>query len=135
MAEAYQGILRWSLAHKLATVGLAVGIFVTSVFMVPLLGTEFVPKADYSETTLNFYTPVGSSLEVTEAKARQVEAIVREFPEVATRFRPSTPAIRAGQDLRLDLRAHGGPQGPRRAASTRCPACCANASSRCPASR
>ena len=54
----------------------------TSIFMVPLLGTEFVPKADFSETTLNFYTPVGSSLEATEAKARQVEAIVREFPEV-----------------------------------------------------
>ncbi|MEO6017549.1 MAG: efflux RND transporter permease subunit, partial [Polaromonas sp.] len=35
-----------------------------------------------SETSLNFYTPVGSSLEATEAKARQVEAIVREFPEV-----------------------------------------------------
>ncbi len=83
MGDAYQGILRWSLAHKLSTVLLAVAIFVTSIFMVPLLGTEFVPKADFSETTLNFYTPVGSSLEVTEAKARQVESIVREFPEVA----------------------------------------------------
>ena len=50
--------------------------------MVPLLGTEFVPKADFSETTLSFYTPVGSSMEATEAKARQVETIVREFPEV-----------------------------------------------------
>lgn len=82
LADGYQGILRWSLKHKLATVGLAVVIFVSSIFMVPLLGTEFVPKADFSETSLNFYTPVGSSLETTEAKARQVEAIVREFPEV-----------------------------------------------------
>ncbi len=82
LAEGYQAILRWSLAHKLATVGMAVVIFVTSIFMVPLLGTEFVPKADYSETSLNFHTPVGSSLEATEAKARQVEAILREFPEV-----------------------------------------------------
>ncbi|MDF2464276.1 MAG: AcrB/AcrD/AcrF family protein [Ramlibacter sp.] len=81
-AEAYQGILRWSLVHKLATVLLAVAVFATSVVMVPLLGTEFVPKADFSETSLNFYTPVGSSLEATEAKARQVESILREFPEV-----------------------------------------------------
>ena len=50
--------------------------------MVPLLGTEFVPKADFSETTVNFYTPVGSSLEATEAKAKQVEGILRELPEV-----------------------------------------------------
>jgi HAE1 family hydrophobic/amphiphilic exporter-1 len=41
-----------------------------------------VPKADFSETAINFYTPVGSSLEVTEAKARQVEAVLREMPEV-----------------------------------------------------
>ena len=82
MAESYQVILRWSLQHKLATVLLAVGVFITSILMVPLLGTEFVPKADYSETSLNFHTPVGSSLEATEAKARQVEAIIREFPEV-----------------------------------------------------
>jgi len=78
----YQRILKWALGHKRATVALAIATFVVSIFMVPLLGTEFVPKADFSETSVNFYTPVGSSLEVTEAKAQQVEAIIREFPEV-----------------------------------------------------
>jgi HAE1 family hydrophobic/amphiphilic exporter-1 len=82
LAQAYQGILRWALVHKLATVALAIGVFVTSVLMVPLLGTEFVPKADFSEMSVNFYTPVGSSLEATEAKTQQVETILRSFPEV-----------------------------------------------------
>ncbi len=82
MADIYQTALRWALVHKLKTVALALVIFITSVFMVPLLGTEFVPKSDFSETSLNFYTPVGSSIEVTEAKARQVEAVIRAFPEV-----------------------------------------------------
>jgi HAE1 family hydrophobic/amphiphilic exporter-1 len=82
LAHTYQDILSWSLAHKLTTLAIAAAVFVLSIVMVPLLGTEFVPKADYSETTVNFYTPVGSSLEVTEAKSRQVEAIVREFPQV-----------------------------------------------------
>jgi hydrophobic/amphiphilic exporter-1 (mainly G- bacteria), HAE1 family len=82
LADGYQGILRWSLQHKLATVGLALGIFIASIFMVPLLGTEFVPKSDFSETTVTFNTPVGSSLEVTESKAKQVEGIIRSFPEV-----------------------------------------------------
>ncbi len=82
MGNTYQAILRWALVHKLKTVFLAIAIFAASIVMVPLLGTEFVPKGDFSETTLNFNTPVGSSIEVTEAKARQVEAIVREFPEV-----------------------------------------------------
>ena len=82
MSRGYQGILKWALVHKIKTLLLALAVFVTSIFMVPLLGTEFVPKADFSETSLSFYTPVGSSLEATEAKTRQVEAIVREFPEV-----------------------------------------------------
>jgi hydrophobic/amphiphilic exporter-1 (mainly G- bacteria), HAE1 family len=82
LADGYQDILAWSLVHKRKTVLLAVGVFVASLFMVPLLGTEFVPKADFSETFVNFQTPVGSSLEATGAKTRQVEAIVREFPEV-----------------------------------------------------
>ncbi len=82
LINAYQGILRWALVHKLKTLFLALTIFVTSVMMVPLLGTEFVPQADYSETWLNLYTPMGSSIEVTEAKVKQVEAIVRSYPEV-----------------------------------------------------
>ncbi len=82
LIAAYQTILRWSLGHRLSTLALALAIFVASILMVPLLGTEFVPKADMSETSVNFHTPVGSSLEVTESKARQVESILREFPEV-----------------------------------------------------
>ena len=82
LAGTYQRILRWALFHKLSTLALALIIFISSIFMVPLLGTEFVPKADFSETSLTFYTPVGSSLEATEAKAKQVDAIVRSFPEV-----------------------------------------------------
>ena len=82
LVDAYQSILRWALGHKLATIGLALGIFIGSIFMVPLLGTEFVPKSDFSETAVTFNTPVGSSLEVTEIRTKQVEAIIREFPEV-----------------------------------------------------
>ena len=82
LAHVYQDILRWALLHKLATVALAVAVFATSLFMLPLLGTEFVPKADFSEMSVNFYTPVGSSLQATEAKTLQAEAIIRSFPEV-----------------------------------------------------
>ncbi|MCU0761886.1 MAG: efflux RND transporter permease subunit [Hydrogenophaga sp.] len=82
LADTYQGALKWSLQHKLLTLGLALATFVGSLFIVPVLGSEFVPKADFSETSLSFHTPVGSSLQATEAKAKQVEAILREFPEV-----------------------------------------------------
>ncbi len=82
LADWYQDILRWSLRFKRTTLLLALGVFIGSLLMAKLLGTEFVPKSDFSETTVSFNTPVGSSLEMTEAKARQVETILREFPEV-----------------------------------------------------
>jgi len=82
MSEGYQSILSWSLVHKRKTLLSAFSIFVLSIVMVPMLGTEFVPKADYSETPVTFQTPVGTSLQATEAKARQVEQIIREMPEV-----------------------------------------------------
>jgi HAE1 family hydrophobic/amphiphilic exporter-1 len=83
LANGYQAILGWSLKHRLKTLAVATATFVGSFFVIPLLGAEFVPKADFSETQINFYTPVGSSLEVTETRAKQVDAALREFPEVS----------------------------------------------------
>ena len=95
LADAYQRILAWSLVHKRKTLLLALGIFVLSVFMIRFVGTEFVPKADFSETAVNFQTPIGSSLEATQAKVRQVDAILREFPEV----RYTVATINTGNNL------------------------------------
>ncbi|MES2228616.1 MAG: efflux RND transporter permease subunit [Pseudomonadota bacterium] len=83
LSRAYQRILGWSLKHRLGTLAIALATFVASFFVIPLLGAEFVPKADFSETQVNFYTPVGSSLEQTEARAKQVDAALRELPEVS----------------------------------------------------
>ncbi|MBS7807543.1 efflux RND transporter permease subunit [Variovorax sp. PCZ-1] len=82
LGDGYQSILRWSLHWKKTTMLLALLTFAVSIVMVRFLGTEFVPKADFGESNISFYTPVGSSLEATEAKVRQVEAIIRERPEV-----------------------------------------------------
>ena len=82
LAQTYQGVLGWSLRHKLATLGVALATFLSSFFIIPVLGAEFIPKADFSETQVNFYTPVGTSLAVTEARARQIDAALRELPEV-----------------------------------------------------
>ncbi|MBA3590914.1 efflux RND transporter permease subunit [Methylibium sp.] len=95
LGDRYQSILRWSLVHKLATLAIALATFLASFFIVPLLGAEFVPKADFSETQINFHTPVGSSLELTEQRARQVDAVLRELPEV----RHTVTTINSGQAL------------------------------------
>jgi HAE1 family hydrophobic/amphiphilic exporter-1 len=82
LAERYVQLLGWSLRHRGLTLLAAALTLVASIGLLRLVGTEFVPKADFSETTVSFYTPVGSSLESTEARAQQVDAILRELPEV-----------------------------------------------------
>jgi HAE1 family hydrophobic/amphiphilic exporter-1 len=82
LGDGYQTLLAWSLVHKVKTVLVATATFVGAIVLLGSIGKEFVPRADFSETQVNFYTPVGSSLEVTEMRARQVDAALREFPEV-----------------------------------------------------
>jgi len=78
----YVRLLGWALAHRPSTLAVAIAALVGAFMLAPLLGTEFVPQADFSETLVSFQTPVGSSLQLTEAKARQVDAVLHEFPEV-----------------------------------------------------
>jgi len=98
LGEVYVATLGWSLKHKGATVAIALSTLVGAVLLVPRLGTEFVPKADFSETNVSFYTPVGSSLASTEARARQVDAILREMPEVNYTFSTINTGQAAGRN-------------------------------------
>lgn len=88
LSRSYQTLLQWSLRHRVLTLVIALLTFVGG-FTLPasgLIGSEFVPQADYSESGVTFYTPVGSSLELTESKVHQVEAILRQFPEVTDTY-------------------------------------------------
>jgi hydrophobe/amphiphile efflux-1 (HAE1) family protein len=78
----YGSLLAWSLAHRGKVLLIAVASFVGSFFIVPLVGTEFIPEVDRSWTSLRLNTPIGSSLEYTDGKVRQVEEILRALPEV-----------------------------------------------------
>ncbi len=82
LGVAYVQVLDWALAHRKSTMALTLATLVASVMLMRLLGTEFVPKADFGETTVSFNTPVGSSIETTEMRAKQVDAILRESPDV-----------------------------------------------------
>ena len=56
--------------------------FFAALGLAPLVGSEFVPQTDQGFTQLALQLPVGSSLERTDAKVRQIEEIVLSLPEV-----------------------------------------------------
>jgi multidrug efflux pump subunit AcrB len=65
---------------------LAIGAasFVVALGLAPLVGSEFVPETDQGYTQLALRMPVGSSLERTDAKVRQIEEIIATLPEIDT---------------------------------------------------
>ncbi|TAJ37163.1 MAG: efflux RND transporter permease subunit [Reyranella sp.] len=79
----YRAILGWSLRWPKITLLIALGTFVGSFALPKYIGFEFVPQADLGEQVVSIETPIGSSLEYTTAKLNQVDAAVREIPEVA----------------------------------------------------
>ena len=82
----YERLIRWIFVrpqrNRLIVLGIGLTSFVGALGLAPLVGTEFVPQTDQSFTQLAIRMPVGSSLERSDAKVRQVEAIVASFPEV-----------------------------------------------------
>ena len=79
---------RWALEGAVARPGLAV-IGVAALAAVGLLafrgvGTGFIPKIDEGGFILDYIAPPGMSLSETDRVVRQVEAIIRETPDVDT---------------------------------------------------
>jgi hydrophobic/amphiphilic exporter-1 (mainly G- bacteria), HAE1 family len=82
LSAGYERLLSWSLVHRKTVLAVALSSFLVAFPLMKFLGSEFVPEPDLSELQVQFKTPVGSSLELTQAKAEQAEAALREFPEV-----------------------------------------------------
>lgn len=82
----YTHILKFCLRFRLLTLGGAVLSLVIAFMLASLIGKEFVPTPDLGELKVQFETPVDSTLQYTEAKVKQVDHILRDFPEVVTTY-------------------------------------------------
>ncbi|MES2016010.1 MAG: efflux RND transporter permease subunit [Pseudomonadota bacterium] len=80
----YGAILAWAMRWKKVTLAAAFLMFVGSLALMPFIGGEMVPETDHGFIHLQFKTAVGSSLEYTDSKVRQVEAALKDFKEIDT---------------------------------------------------
>lgn len=63
---------------------IAGSVLAVAVAIVPLLGTEFLPKLDEGNLWLTISLPPGSSLDYSKEVERSVRGLLREYPEVKT---------------------------------------------------
>jgi len=82
--KGYLPVLRWSLRHKAVIVAAAVALLAGTAFLVPRLGTEFMPVMDEGALDTDIQFLPGISLAESLDMSRKVEARLMEFPELVT---------------------------------------------------
>jgi HAE1 family hydrophobic/amphiphilic exporter-1 len=80
---AYAVVLTWALRRKLLVMIACFLIFVSSIFLLLLVPSDFMPESDQSQLILTIELDQGRGLEYTKKITQDVtEYIVAEFPEV-----------------------------------------------------
>ena len=86
LAHGYRRVLPWCIHHRWAVVVMALFVFGGSFYLLKFLGSEFVPAQDQGRFIVNIETPVGSSVDYTDAMLRKCEAFFSQLPEVKGYF-------------------------------------------------
>ena len=77
-AARYEKFLNRVLDHKPMVIGAVAILFVGSLLLYPLLGTELFPTTDSGQFIIDYRAPVGMRIELTEAITEQMEKVVRQ---------------------------------------------------------
>jgi HAE1 family hydrophobic/amphiphilic exporter-1 len=82
----YRRVLEWTLAHRAATLGIALASLLVALGLSRTIGAEFFPSADMGTIFVAVETPPGTSPEGTLERLRRDEEWVLAQPEVAGLF-------------------------------------------------
>lgn len=78
----YGKLLRWALRRRALVILLTVAAFAGSLFLVPMVGTEFIPSMDDDWLSVSIRLPEGSPLEDTLAFSERMERLILDMEEV-----------------------------------------------------
>ena len=78
----YKRLITWVLDHKLITIGIANVIWITSIYIVIIMGKEFMPMANDETFMIEIELPRGTRIEETDRVAMRVEELLLDTPEV-----------------------------------------------------
>ena len=82
----YHSMLKWVLCQRKTTLLIALGVFVFSLCLIPLIGVEFYPDSDQGLFTVDIELPQGSALGISDQITRRVEELIFQIPEIEKVF-------------------------------------------------
>jgi hydrophobic/amphiphilic exporter-1 (mainly G- bacteria), HAE1 family len=75
-----------ALRRRWITIGIAGGLFVSSLALIPFMKTSFVTEPDQSRFLVRFEFPTGTSIYKTDEGLRRIEQVVFSQPEIRSAF-------------------------------------------------
>lgn len=106
--DSYEKLLEWCLAHKTKALAIGVLIFLSSISLWPLLGTELVQTTDEGVISVRINLPEGTRLEETDSTSKLVEDSISAMVSELEHMEASVYSGRADLTLRLKSRAQRG---------------------------
>ncbi len=78
LQNSYKKVIGAALDHKLAVISVSGLIFIGSLLLLPLIGTEFFPESDSGQLQAELQLPVGTRVEATHAVMEKFETNFKE---------------------------------------------------------
>ncbi len=110
VARRYSQALAWALARPWAALVPAGVVIVLGAFALTQVATDFLPEADEGAYVIDYFAPVGASLEEANRLALNIEQVLRRTPEVVSFSRrlgaelgPATATLPSSGDVAVRL--------------------------------
>jgi multidrug efflux pump subunit AcrB len=78
----YGGFLKGAIRRPWLTIGVTLGAFVVSLFLLRYVPQQFFPASDRPELTVDMTLPQGSSIHATRAHVERMEAFLKDDPDI-----------------------------------------------------
>jgi len=105
IAAVYPGILRWSLQHRGSVILVSLVLFLSTMALVPRLGSELIPQFSQGEFTANLRLPPGmplaetdKAIQVVQRVAAGIEAVELNYSVAGTGNRLDANPVDAGDN-------------------------------------
>lgn len=106
LERGYVPLVRYVTSHKALSLIVATVLFGGSISLVPALGTNFFSAAQQNTYTISQTLPVGTSLDVTDGAARQVENVLNDLRPTIEHYQVSIGST--GTFAQINGAANGG---------------------------
>ena len=103
--HSYYRVLHWSLRHRQLVAGLAVGIFIAGVSLIPLIPQGFIPKLNRGEFNIVYTAPLPPSFSTNDRVPSKPDSAPNEAFDWLNNINPTRILLKRSRSVAQELEA------------------------------